>query len=271
MNYRHDIRNISIIAHVDHGKTTLVDALLKQSKLFRDNQEMGDHIMDQNALEREKHMTILAKNTAVVYKGIKINIIDTPGHADFNGEVERVINMADGALLLIDSADGPMPQTRTVLRQALKNNLKIVVVLNKVDKKDARLEEVLNLTQDLFLELATDAEHLDFPVLYASGREGFVIPEPGTEGMDVSPLFESILKEVPPPKIETGPFQMMVSNLDYDNHKGKIAIGRIWRGKIAVNDYVTCSGDLAPGNVRRSLSYFVRNVLYRFPNHYQTL
>src|SRR4030043_118947 len=158
MNYRDDIRNIAIIAHVDHGKTTLVDALLKQSKLFRDNQQMGDHIMDQNALERERHMTILAKNTAVVYHNVKINIIDTPGHADFSGEVERVISMADGCLLLVDSVEGPMPQTKFVLRTALQNNLKVIVVINKTDRANARVAEVLSLTQDLFLALAPSSE-----------------------------------------------------------------------------------------------------------------
>jgi GTP-binding protein len=240
MNYRNDIRNVAIIAHVDHGKTTLVDALLKQSHVFRENQDTVDCIMDSNTLEREKGITILAKNTAIMYNGIKINIIDTPGHADFSGEVERVINMADGALLLIDSVEGPMPQTKFVLREAFKKKLKIIVIINKMDRQNARIPEVLKLTQDLFLELATDAEQLDFPVLYASGREGIVVTEPGMEGKDVSPLFDMILKTVPPPQIEEGPFQMLVSNLDYDTHKGKISIGRIWRGKISPHDTVVC-------------------------------
>jgi GTP-binding protein len=213
MKYRNDIRNIAIIAHVDHGKTTLVDALLKQSHVFRDNQDTVDCIMDSNTLEREKGITILAKNTAIMYKDVKINIIDTPGHADFSGEVERVINMADGCLLLIDSVEGPMPQTKFVLREAFKKKLKIIVVINKMDRQNARMQEVLKLTQDLFLELATDAEQLDFPVLYASGREGIVVNEPGMEGKDVSPLFDMILEKVPPPQIEEGPFQMLVSNL----------------------------------------------------------
>ena len=240
MNYRNDIRNIAIIAHVDHGKTTLVDALLKQSNIFRDNQQVGELIMDQNTLEREKGITIMAKNTAVIYRGVKINIIDTPGHVDFSGEVERVINMADGCLLLVDSMEGPMPQTKFVLAQALKNGLKPIVVINKIDRENARIAEVLNLTQDLFLELATSADQLDFPVLYASGKEGTVVTEPGRKGKDVSPLFESILEKVPPPQIESGPFQMLVSNLDYDSHKGQIAIGRIWRGKVAARDSVVC-------------------------------
>jgi len=240
MKYRNDLRNVAIIAHVDHGKTTLVDALLKQSHVFRDNQDTVDCIMDSNTLEREKGITILAKNTAIMYNGIKINIIDTPGHADFSGEVERVINMADGCILLIDAVEGPMPQTKFVLREAFKKKLKIIVVINKMDRQNARIPEVLKLTQDLFLELATDADQLDFPVLYASGREGIVVNEPGMEGKDVSPLFDMIIEKVPPPQIEEGPFQMLVSNLDYDTHKGKISIGRIWRGKVSPHDMVVC-------------------------------
>ena len=242
MNYRNDIRNIAIIAHVDHGKTTLVDAMLKQSKVFRDSQKVGELIMDQNALEREKGITIMAKNTAVIYRGVKINIIDTPGHADFSGEVERVINMADGCLLLVDSIEGPMPQTKFVLRQALEKGLKPIVVINKIDRHNSRIAEVLKLTENLFLELATNTDQLDFPVVYASAAEGTAVSEPGTEGKDITPLFERILKEVPPPQIESGPFQMLVSNLDYDSHKGKIAIGRIWRGKVAAHDPVVCLG-----------------------------
>jgi GTP-binding protein len=238
MIYRNDIRNIAIIAHVDHGKTTLVDAMLKQSKVFRDNERVGDLIMDQNVLEREKGITIMSKNTAVIYRGVKINIIDTPGHADFSGEVERVISMADGCLLLVDSVEGPMPQTKYVLRQALQRGLKPIVVINKIDRDNARITEVRSLTQDLFLELATSADQLDFPILYASAREGTAVTDPDMKGQDITPLFECILEKVPPPQIDSGPFQMMVSNLDYDNHKGKIAIGRIWRGKVAPRDPV---------------------------------
>src|SRR5512136_1288724 len=199
MNHRTDIRNIAIIAHVDHDKTTLVDAMLKQSKVFRDSQKVGELIMDQNALEREKGITIMAKNTAVMYRGVKINIIDTPGHADFSGEVERVINMADGCLLLVDSIEGPMPQTRFVLRQALEKGLKPIVVINKVDRESSRVAEVVSLTQDLFLELVTSAEQLDFPVLYASARNGTCTADINREGTDLIPLFEAILKQVPPP------------------------------------------------------------------------
>ncbi len=247
--HRNDIRNIIIIAHVDHGKTTLVDAMLKQSKVFRDSEQLGQFIMDQNPLEREKGITILAKNTAVIYRGIKINIIDTPGHADFSGEVERTANMADGCLLLVDSVEGPMPQTKFVLRQALQGGLKPIVVINKIDRDNSRVAEVVRLTQDLFLELATNADQLDFPVLYASARDGIAVTDLGSEGSDLVPLFECILQQVPPPAIEDGPFQMLVSNLDYDNYKGKIAIGRILRGKVSPHDpVVTLNSDGNPLN-----------------------
>ncbi|MDD5191006.1 MAG: translational GTPase TypA [Dehalococcoidales bacterium] len=249
MNYRNDIRNIAIIAHVDHGKTTLVDALLKQSHVFRENQNVGELIMDSNDLEREKGITIMAKNTAVMYNGIKINIIDTPGHADFSGEVERVINMADGCLLLVDAVEGPMPQTKFVLRQAFKKGLTPIVVINKIDRDHARVAEVLHMTQDLFLELATTSSQLDFQVLYASGKNGWVVADPKDPGVDVRLLFEAIIKNVPPPQIEEGPFQMLVSNLDYDNHKGKISIGRIWRGKITPREAVVAI--YADGSIKR--------------------
>src|SRR4030042_1954778 len=172
MNYRNDIRNIAIVAHVDHGKTTLVDAMLKQSKIFRDNQEVGELIMDQNVLEREKGITIMSKNTAVVYQGVKINIIDTPGHADFSGEVERVVNMADGCLLVVDAVEGATPQTRFVLRLAMERDLKPIVVINKTDRENSRIAEVVNLTHDLFLELAVSADQLAFPVIYARAKDG---------------------------------------------------------------------------------------------------
>jgi GTP-binding protein len=236
MNFRNDLRNIAIIAHVDHGKTTLVDGLLKQSKIFRDNQQLGELIMDSNTLERERGITILSKNTAIMYKDVKINIIDTPGHADFGGEVERVINMADGCLLLVDAADGPMPQTKVVLRKALEGRIKPVVVINKVDRENARPLEVYNMIQDLFLELAVSDDQLDFPVLYASARQGWASNDVNVPGTNLEPLFETILKEIPPPAVEEGQFQMLVSNLDYDTHKGKIAIGRIRRGAVSPHD-----------------------------------
>ena len=247
--FREDIRNIAIIAHVDHGKTSLVDALLKQSKVFRENQQMGELIMDRNALEREKGITILAKNTAVMYRGVKINIIDTPGHADFSGEVERVVNMADGCLLLVDSVEGPMPQTRFVLRQAFEKGLKPIVVINKIDRENARIAEVVSLTQDLFLEIATDAVQLDFPVLYASARNGTCTSDPAVEGADMVPLFEAILKQVPPPAIDDGPFRMLVSNLDYDSYKGRYAIGRVLRGSVRAKDTIAVIG--ADGDPRK--------------------
>jgi len=236
ISYRNDIRNVAIIAHVDHGKTTLVDALLKQSKVFRDNQVVVECVMDNNDLERERGITILSKNTAIIYRDIKINIIDTPGHADFSGEVERVINMADGCLLLVDAVEGVMPQTRYVLKQALAKGLKPILVINKIDRNGTQVADVLDQTQDLFLELATRDDQLEFPVLYASGREGWASTDPDEKGTDMEPLFEAILNTVPPPVIESGPFQMLVSNLDYDNHRGKQSIGRIWRGKVSPHD-----------------------------------
>jgi GTP-binding protein len=242
IRYRNDIRNIVIIAHVDHGKTSLVDMLLKQSKVFRDNQQVGELILDRNALEREKGITILAKNTAVVYREVKINIIDTPGHADFSGEVERVMNMANGCLLLVDSIDGPMPQTTFVLKHALDKGLKPIVVINKVDRVNSRIAEVVRLTQDLFLELATDATQLDFPVIYASARNGTASKDADKEGENLVPLFECILEHIPPPHIEDGHFQMLISNLDYDSYKGKFAIGRIYRGSIKSKDRVSVIG-----------------------------
>src|SRR5437764_13120986 len=236
---RKDIRNVAIIAHVDHGKTTLVDGLLKQSHIFRENQNVGELIMDTNDQERERGITILAKNTAITYRGIKINIIDTPGHADFGGEVERVLNMADGCLLLIDAAEGPMPQTRFVLQKALELNLQPIVVINKIDRRDARIEQVLEQTQDLFLELATTDAHLDFPVLYAIGRDGVAMYHPDDERRDLEPLFETIINTVPAPKVDLqAPLQVLVAALDYDDYKGKYAIGRIVRGSITPNTFV---------------------------------
>ncbi len=230
---RTDLRNVAIIAHVDHGKTTLVDGLLKQSHIFRENQQVGELIMDSNDQERERGITILAKNTAIIYRGVKINIIDTPGHADFGGEVERVLNMADGCILLIDAAEGPMPQTRFVLQKALELNLKPIVVINKIDRRDARIDQVVEWTQDLFLELVTRDEQLDFPVLYAVGRNGVAMYQPGDPQEDLEPLFETIINTVPAPRVQVNaPLQMLVAALDYDDYKGKYAIGRITRGRL---------------------------------------
>src|SRR3954468_14461077 len=239
MVVRQDIRNVAIIAHVDHGKTTLVDGLLKQSHIFRENQHVGELIMDTNDLERERGITILSKNTAIVYRGVKINIIDTPGHADFGGEVERVLNMADGCLLLVDAVEGPMPQTRTVLQRALAMHLRPIVVVNKIDRPASRIDEAMERLQDLFLELATDADQLEFPVLFAIAREGRAgtEPDPAKLAPDLRPLFETIVREVPPPDVDPeGPAQMLVASLDYDPHRGRIAIGRVQRGTIRAGD-----------------------------------
>jgi GTP-binding protein len=234
------IRNLAIIAHVDHGKTTLVDALLKQGDVFRSNQHVGELIMDTNPLERERGITILSKNTAVTYQGVKINIIDTPGHADFSGEVERIMNMADGCILLIDAVDGPMPQTRYVLQQALQQNVKPMVVINKIDRPESRVAEVENLVQDLFLELAITADQLDFPVLYASARNGYAVKKLEDERKDLTPLLDEILKTIPAPEADSdGPLQMLVAALDYDNYIGQVAIGRIFRGKLSIGDMVS--------------------------------
>ncbi|MFA5451314.1 MAG: GTP-binding protein, partial [Dehalococcoidales bacterium] len=200
MHQRSDIRNIAIIAHVDHGKTSLVDVMLKQSKVFRENQAVGNLIMDSNALEREKGITIMAKNTAIEYNGVKINIIDTPGHADFSGEVERVISMADGCLLLVDAVEGPMPQTRLVLRHALSRKLATIVVINKIDRPEARVAEVTRMVQDLFLELATDSDQLDFRIIYTSAKQGYAVVRPEERHGDILPLMDLILETVPGPR-----------------------------------------------------------------------
>ena len=250
-NFHNDgIRNLAIIAHVDHGKTTLVDALLKQGQVFRANQQVGELIMDTNPLERERGITILAKNASVSYKGVRINIIDTPGHADFSGEVERIMNMADGCLLLVDAVDGPMPQTTYVLRQALQQGVIPMVVINKIDRAEARVAEVEEMVQDLFLELATNAEQLEFPVLYTSAKQGWATTDPEQPGTDMSPLFDAILKSVPPPSGDpAAPLQMLVAALDHDNYLGQVAVGRITRGTLKLRDTVTLLGrDAAPTN-----------------------
>ena len=227
------IRNLAIIAHVDHGKTTLVDALLKQGHAFQERQQVGELIMDSNPLERERGITILAKNTAVSWRGVKINIIDTPGHADFSGEVERIMNMVDGCLLLVDAVEGPMPQTRYVLQQALEQKVRPLVVINKIDRPQARADQVAELVQDLFLDLATDADQLDFPVLYASARQGFAVADPSQPSRSMEPLFQAILDTVPPPSGDPfAPLQMLVAALDYDNYLGPIGIGRVSRGTL---------------------------------------
>jgi len=233
-----DIRNIAIIAHVDHGKTTLVDGMLKQTHTFRENEAEMDQttILDSNPLEREKGITILAKNTSVMYKTTKINIIDTPGHADFSGEVERTINMADGAVLVVDAAEGPLPQTQFVLKKALEQQLKIIVVVNKIDRKDARVDEVVREIEELFLHLATNDDDLTYPVVYAIGRNGKAwdpYPEDMTAPGDLTPLFEAILKIIPPPNADSAkPTKMLISTLDFDDYKGTYAIGKLLQGNI---------------------------------------
>ena len=237
---RDDIRNIAIIAHVDHGKTTLVDAMFKESHVFRSNEKMDERVMDSNDLEKERGITILSKNTAVMYDGIKINIVDTPGHADFGGEVERVLKMVDSVLLVVDSYEGPMPQTKFVLKKALELKLKPIVVINKIDKPNARPEEVIDEVFDLFLELGADDEQLDFPIIYASAREGFARYNVEDTNTGMEPLFKTIIKHVEPPKgYIDGPFQMLVTTLDSNAFVGKIAIGKVHRGKVKKNQNVT--------------------------------
>lgn len=248
---RENIRNIAIIAHVDHGKTTLVDGMLRQSGIFRENEQVQERVMDSNDLERERGITILAKNTSVRYKDIKINIVDTPGHADFGGEVERVLKMVDGVLLLVDAFEGPMPQTRFVLRKALQLNLKPIVVVNKIDRPEARPGEVVDEVLDLFIELGADDDQLEFPVVYASSRAGYAVLDTDDEKRDLEPLFKTIISHVPAPAgEEDGPLQILVSNVDYDDYVGRIAIGRIDRGRISAGQQAAvCKKD---GTVYRS-------------------
>jgi GTP-binding protein len=245
------IRNIAIIAHVDHGKTTLVDQLLRQSGTFRSNQKIEERVMDSMDLEREKGITIRAKNAAFHWNGYRINIVDTPGHADFGGEVERIMKMVDGVLLVVDAHDGPQAQTRFVLRKALENKAKPIVVINKIDRENARPHRVVDMVFDLFVELKATDEQLDFPIIYASAKEGFAVRElfttasPSSGGhennKDMTPLFDAIVEHVPPPKISSEPFfQMLVSNLDYSDYLGRIALGRIVSGRVAVGDSIVC-------------------------------
>ncbi|HEY2569291.1 MAG TPA: translational GTPase TypA [Candidatus Udaeobacter sp.] len=235
------IRNIAIIAHVDHGKTTLVDQLLRQSGTFRATQKVEERVMDSMDLEREKGITIRAKNAAFQWNGYRINVVDTPGHADFGGEVERIMKMVDGVLLVVDAHDGPQAQTRFVLRKALENQLKPVVVINKIDRENAQPDRAVNAVFDLFVELKATDEQLDFPIIYASAKNGFATRELSEKNADMSPLFQAIVQHVPPPKISSQPFfQMLVSNLDYSDYLGRIAIGRIVSGCVSVGDSVIC-------------------------------
>ncbi|GLI18288.1 GTP-binding protein [Tepidanaerobacter syntrophicus] len=242
---RNNIRNIAIIAHVDHGKTTLVDGMLKQSGIFRQNQKVEERIMDSNEIERERGITILAKNTAVTYNGIKINIIDTPGHADFGGEVERVLKMVDGVLLLVDAFEGPMPQTRFVLKKALALDLPAIVVINKIDRPDARVNQVLDEILELFIDLGANDSQIEFPVIYASAREGYAKLDLNDTSNNLKPLFEAIINYVPSPVGDVdAPVQVLITTLDYDEYVGRIAIGRVFRGTIIVGqEYAVCKKD----------------------------
>ncbi|MDD3409308.1 MAG: translational GTPase TypA [Eubacteriales bacterium] len=236
---REDIRNIAIIAHVDHGKTTLVDEMLKQGGVFRENQQVADRVMDSGDIERERGITILAKNTAIHYKRHKINVVDTPGHADFGGEVERVLKMVNGVLLLVDSFEGPMPQTRFVLKKALALKLPVVVVINKIDRPDARCEEVVDEVLDLFIELGADETALDRPIVYASAREGTATLDLSQPGEDLRPLFETIIEHIPAPEGDMeGPAQVLISTIDYNDYVGRIGIGRIQRGTLQTGELV---------------------------------
>ncbi len=236
---RTDLRNIAIVAHVDHGKTTLVDHLLRQARLFRDNQATTERMMDSNDLEREKGITILAKNTAVSHDGVTIHIVDTPGHSDFGGEVERILGMVDGIMLLVDASEGPLPQTRFVLRKALERSLPSIVVINKIDRHDARIEEVLSEVYDLYIDLGADEKQLDFPVLYAIGKEGKAATKPEGPLVNLEPLFKAIIETMPPPEdTRDKPFQMLVSNIDYNDYIGRLAIGRIYHGTVKIGDQI---------------------------------
>lgn len=261
---RKDIRNIAIIAHVDHGKTTLIDSMLRQAKVFRENQRVATRVMDSNDLERERGITILSKNASITIPDsvsgelVKLNIVDTPGHADFGGEVERIMNMVDGVLLLVDAAEGPKPQTRFVLKQAIEKNLKTIVVINKLDRKDIDIEQTLNATFDLFVELGASNDILDFPVIYAEGLLGKAGKRPQLED-NLMPLFETILREIPGPIVDNeNPFQMLVTNLGYDEYSGVTATGRIYSGTIRVNDPITrilTNGAQERANVKYLFTY----------------
>ena len=254
-----NIRNIAIIAHVDHGKTTLVDEIIKQSKLFRENQEMHECFLDSNDIERERGITILAKNISVNYKGVKINIIDTPGHSDFGGQVERVLNMADGVILLVDSAEGPLPQTRFVLDKALKLNLKPIVVINKIDRPDARPNEVHNAIFDLFIDLDATEEQLDFPLLYASGRSGWATTDLEHGKRDsILPLMDAIIEQIPPPPYNEGALQLQITTLDYNDYVGRIGIGRVHRGTLEANKPIAVvkrDGSVVPASIKQIFTF----------------
>ena len=257
MKKREDVRNIAIIAHVDHGKTTLVDELLKQGGIFRTNEVVQDRVMDSNDLERERGITILSKNTSVTYGDYKINIVDTPGHADFGGEVERILMMVDGVLLLVDAFEGCMPQTRFVLKKALGLDKKVLVVVNKIDRPGARPDEVIDEVLDLFIELGASDEQIEFPVIYASARDGYASLDSSVREGDMRPLFDAIIDNIEPPVGDSeAPLQVLFSSLDYDDYVGRIGVGRVERGTINRNDaLVLCKTDGSEENVRVSRLY----------------
>ena len=257
MDIREDLRNVAIIAHVDHGKTTLVDQLLRQSGVFRENEAVAERVMDSGDLERERGITILSKNTAVMYNGTKINIVDTPGHADFGGAVERILMMVDGVVLLVDAFEGCMPQTRFVLKKALGLGKKPLVVVNKIDRPGARPEEVVDEVLDLFIELGADDDQLEFPVVYASGRDGYASLDPYEKGTDMTPLFEKIIEEIPAPQGDmNGPLQLLFSNIDADEYVGRIGIGRVERGSCRVGQNITlCHNDGSRKNAKITKLY----------------
>src|SRR5579859_5785031 len=253
------IRNIAIIAHVDHGKTTLVDAMLRQSGAFRANEAVVDRVMDSNDLERERGITILAKNTAIIYHDVKINIVDTPGHSDFGGEVERALKMVDGVMLLVDASEGPLPQTRYVLSKALEAGLPPVVVINKIDRPDARAQEVLNELYDLFIDLDAREDQLDFPVLYTNARAGTASPVAAEPGEDLRPLFDAILANTPPPAGEAAnALQILVANLDYSDYLGRLAIARVFNGQLRTGEEVAIAkldGSLQKWKITKLFSF----------------
>ena len=252
---RTDVRNVAIIAHVDHGKTTLVNELLKQGGIFRDNQEVMDRVMDSGDIERERGITILAKNTSAFYKGVKINIVDTPGHADFGGEVERVLKMVNGVIVLVDACEGPMPQTRFVMQKALELNHKLIIAVNKIDRPDARLSEVQDEILELLFDLNASDDQIDSPIIFCSGREGTATTDYNVPGKDLTPLFEAIINHFEPQEVDMdAPFQMLVSSIDYNDYVGRIGIGRIERGRVNVNDDVeTCNYNIKGKEVRGKL------------------
>ncbi|MEN6332019.1 MAG: GTP-binding protein, partial [Smithella sp.] len=257
------LRNIAIISHVDHGKTTLLNAMLKQTGVFRTHQAVEDRVMDSLDLEKERGITITAKNTAVEYNGIKINIVDTPGHADFGGEVERSLNMVDGAILLVDSSEGPLPQTRFVLKKALAKKLPIILVINKIDRQDARIEEVINDSYDLFIDLGADEQQIEFPVLYTNAKIGVCHKKPGDESTNLNELFDTIIERIPPPEADddANP-QFLVTNLDYDPYVGQIAVGRIQQGRLEMNvAYSHCTEDKIIPNVKFSALYTFQGLI----------